>query len=166
MILVEQNLDFHRPRSRSGFSSFKKARITREVQPDVSATQALLENLSESHLSRSSGRDRGRPRPWQSEDQLSDQCAASLKNSHACGRTETQILDTLMQRIYAAYDAVVACRMTFAAGTYPRTPGYRPEAKKTSTTPGTSDDGQGRVSGKLAGKKIALKDNVCLAGVR
>ena len=49
---------------------------------------------------------------------------------------------------------------------YPRTPGYRPEGEenkygawyvKTSI--------KGREGGKLAGKKIALKDTVCLAGV-
>ena len=49
---------------------------------------------------------------------------------------------------------------------YPRTPGYRPEGEenkygawyvKTSI--------KGRESGKLAGKKIAIKDAVCVAGV-
>ena len=49
---------------------------------------------------------------------------------------------------------------------YPRTPGYRPEGDenkhgawyyKTSV--------KGKARGKLAGKKIALKDTICLAGV-
>jgi len=50
--------------------------------------------------------------------------------------------------------------------TYPRTPGYRPTAEENpygawyiKTTV------EGAASGKLRGKKIALKDNICLAGV-
>src|SRR6202158_5904223 len=49
---------------------------------------------------------------------------------------------------------------------YPRTPGYRPEGEENKYNAWyVKTTVKGASSGKLAGKKIALKDNVCLAGV-
>src|SRR5258708_12391315 len=71
-----------------------------------------------------------------------------------------------MQGNYAAYDAVDAMPDYVPAVTYPRTPGYRPEGEENKYNAWyVKTTVRGASSGKLAGKKIALKDNVCLAGV-
>jgi len=72
----------------------------------------------------------------------------------------------LMAGSFAAYDAVATMPDYLPAVTYPRTPGYRPDGDENrynawyvkTTVPGAP-------SGKLRGKTIVLKDNVCLAGV-
>jgi amidase len=72
----------------------------------------------------------------------------------------------LMAGSFAAYDAVDAMPDHVPLVTYPRTPGYRPEGAENrynawyvkTTVPGAP-------TGKLAGKRIVLKDNICLAGV-
>jgi amidase len=72
----------------------------------------------------------------------------------------------LMNGSFAAYDAVDAWPDYLPQVTYPRTPGHRPEGAENrfnawyvkTTVPGAA-------SGKLAGKTVVLKDNVCLAGV-
>ena len=49
---------------------------------------------------------------------------------------------------------------------YPRTPGYRPEGEENAYNAwAVKCHIKGQESGKLAGKKIALKDTVCVAGV-
>jgi len=49
---------------------------------------------------------------------------------------------------------------------YPRTPGYRPEGEENKYNAWYGQNGdQGRSWRQLAGKKIALKDNISLAGV-
>src|SRR4029078_3269090 len=66
----------------------------------------------------------------------------------------------------AAYAALDAVSDEEPAGKYPRDGGYRPKPEdnkhhawyiKTSI--------KGKASGKLAGKCVALKDNICVAGV-
>src|SRR5437870_9456544 len=66
----------------------------------------------------------------------------------------------------AAYHAIEAMADPMPPVKYPRTPGYRPEgaANKYNAWYYKSEV-QGAPSGKLRGKRIALKDNVCLAGV-
>jgi amidase len=49
---------------------------------------------------------------------------------------------------------------------YPRAPGYRPEGQENPYNAWYyKTEVKGAPSGKLAGKRVALKDNVCLAGV-
>ncbi|MBV9757017.1 MAG: amidase, partial [Alphaproteobacteria bacterium] len=49
---------------------------------------------------------------------------------------------------------------------YPRTPGRRPSAEENPHGAWyVKTEVQGAASGKLKGKKVALKDNICLAGV-
>ena len=49
---------------------------------------------------------------------------------------------------------------------YPRAPGYRPEGQENPYNAWYyKAEVKGAPSGKLAGKRVALKDNVCLAGV-
>lgn len=72
----------------------------------------------------------------------------------------------LMAGSFAAYDAVDAMPDYLPAVTYPRTPGYRPEGTENRYNAWyIKTTVRGAPSGKLAGKRIVLKDNVCLAGV-
>ena len=66
----------------------------------------------------------------------------------------------------AAYHAIEAMADPMPAVKYPRTPGYRPEGAENKYNAWYyKSEVQGALSGKLRGKRIALKDNVCLAGV-
>ena len=65
---------------------------------------------------------------------------------------------------FAAYNIIHQLPDEKPLVTYPRTPGYRPAPEENrygawyiKTTV------EGAASGKLKGKKIALKDNICLA---
>src|ERR1700719_4230014 len=82
------------------------------------------------------------------------------------GDEELKSYDTLMQANYAAYDVVDAMPDYGPAVTYPRTPGYRPESEENKYNAWyVKTTIKGAQGGKLAGKTIALKDNICLAGV-
>jgi amidase len=79
---------------------------------------------------------------------------------------ELKSYDALMQGNYAAYDIVDAMPDYVPAVKYPRTPGYRPEGEENKFNAWyIKTTVKGAPGGKLAGKTIALKDNVCLAGV-
>src|SRR3989475_8237341 len=66
----------------------------------------------------------------------------------------------------AAYHAIEAMADPMPAVKYPRTPGYRPEGEENKYNAWYyKSEVQGAPAGKLKGKRIALKDNVCLAGV-
>src|SRR6266702_2068659 len=80
--------------------------------------------------------------------------------------TELKSYDALMQANYGAYDAVDAMADYVPAVKYPRAPGYRPEGEENKFNAWyVKTEIKGAPSGKLAGKRIALKDNICLAGV-
>src|SRR5580692_8963014 len=64
------------------------------------------------------------------------------------------------------YEAVDAMSDNLSPVTYPRTPGYRPEgAENKYNAWHVKVQIDGKAGGKLAGKRIALKDSICLAGV-
>jgi amidase len=66
----------------------------------------------------------------------------------------------------AAYHALEAMADPIPVVKYPRTPGYRPEGAENKYNAWYyKSEVKGAPTGKLAGKRIALKDNVCLAGV-
>src|SRR4030081_2930475 len=82
------------------------------------------------------------------------------------GDEELKSYDALLQANYAAYDAVDAMPDYVPAVKYPRTPGYRPEGEENKYNAWyVKTEIKGAPSGKLAGKKVAIKDNVCIAGV-
>src|SRR5882762_323202 len=82
------------------------------------------------------------------------------------GDEELKSYDALMQGNYAAYDIIDAMADYVPAVTYPRTPGYRPEGDENKYNAWYfKSTVKGAPSGKLAGKTVALKDNVSLAGV-
>ncbi len=73
---------------------------------------------------------------------------------------------TLLQPNFLAYDAVDALPDFVPEVKYPRTPGYRPEGEENRFNAWyVKTTIKGAASGKLAGKTVALKDNICLAGV-
>jgi len=72
----------------------------------------------------------------------------------------------LMAGTLAAYDAIDSMPDFLPEVKYPRTPGYRPEGpenKYNAWYVKTTVKGADR--GKLRGKTVVLKDNICLAGV-
>src|ERR1700745_3688350 len=71
-----------------------------------------------------------------------------------------------MQAPYAASDPVDAMPDYLPAVKYPRTPGYKPEGEENKYNAWyVKTTVKGAPSGKLAGKTVVLKNNVCLAGV-
>ncbi|MCX4162318.1 MULTISPECIES: amidase [Paraburkholderia] len=72
----------------------------------------------------------------------------------------------LLQANFDAYDVIDALPDYVPRVTYPRTPGYRPSAEENRYGAWyVKTEVKGAPTGKLAGKTVALKDNVCLAGV-
>src|SRR3989454_7535260 len=79
---------------------------------------------------------------------------------------DAQSFLALMAGSFAAYDAVDAMPDHVPQVTYPRTPGYRPEgAENRFNAWYVKTTVKGAPGGKLGGKTVVLKDNVCLAGV-
>src|SRR3954465_3755723 len=77
----------------------------------------------------------------------------------------TFFLETMAGSV-AAYHAIEALADPMPPVKYPRTPGYRPAGAENKYNAWYyKSEVQGAASGKLKGKRIALKDNVCLAGV-
>jgi amidase len=73
---------------------------------------------------------------------------------------------TTMAGSVAAYHAVEAMADPMPVVKYPRTPGYRPEGADNKYNAWYyKSEVKGAPNGKLKGKRVALKDNVCLAGV-
>ena len=71
-----------------------------------------------------------------------------------------------MEGNFAAYDLVDQMPDEIPVVKYPRTPGYRPSAEENPLNAWyVKTDIQGASSGKLKGKTVAIKDNVCVAGV-
>jgi amidase len=71
---------------------------------------------------------------------------------------------SLLEGNFAAYDVVEAMPDYLPEVKYPRTPGYRPEGEENKYNAWyVKTTIKGAPSGKLAGKTIAIKDNVCVA---
>jgi amidase len=82
--------------------------------------------------------------------------------------SETQLAsyNGLLQANFDAYDVVDALPDYLPRVTYPRTPGYRPSGEENRYGAWyVKVEVNGAPGGKLAGKTVALKDNVCRAGV-
>src|ERR1700685_44235 len=73
---------------------------------------------------------------------------------------------SLMEGNFAAYDLVDQMPDEIPVVKYPRTPGYRPSPEENPLNAWyVKTDVQGAPKGKLKGKTVAVKDNVCVAGV-
>ncbi len=72
----------------------------------------------------------------------------------------------VLEGTFQAYDRVQQLPDNLPPVRYPRTPGYRPgEAENRLNAWAVKSEVRGAASGPLAGKRVVLKDNVCLAGV-
>ena len=72
----------------------------------------------------------------------------------------------LMQANFDHYDVLDALPDYLPRVSYPRTPGYRPGLKRTPTAAWyVKSTIKGASKGKLAGRTVVLKDNICVAGV-
>ena len=79
---------------------------------------------------------------------------------------EIQSFLDLMEPTLAAYDRIDALRDAPPAVKYPRTPGTRPgDSENPMNAWYIKCEIRGAPGGRLDGKTVALKDNVCLAGV-
>jgi amidase len=73
---------------------------------------------------------------------------------------------SLMEGNFAAYDLVDRMPDEIPVVKYPRTPGYRPSASENPLNAWyVKTHIEGAPEGKLKGKTVAIKDNVCVAGV-
>jgi amidase len=73
----------------------------------------------------------------------------------------------LLEPNFAAYDVIESLPDYLPQVKYPRAPGYRPEGEENKYNAWyVKTDIKGAPTGKLAGKRIAIKDNVCVAGVQ
>ncbi len=74
--------------------------------------------------------------------------------------------NTLLQPNFDAYDLIDSLPDYVPPVKYPRTPGYRPGGEENKYGAWYMKSTiKGAPSGKLAGKRVAVKDNVCVAGV-
>ena len=79
---------------------------------------------------------------------------------------ELKTYNTLLQGNFDAYDVVDAAADYLPPVKYPRTPGYRPEGAENKYGAWYyKSEIKGAAKGKLAGMSVAIKDNVCVAGV-
>ena len=89
---------------------------------------------------------------------------ASLHMSMS-NREVAEYLDA-MEGTFAAYDRLTQMPDNLPPVRYPRTPGFRPSAAENPLNAwAVKSEVRGAVHGPLSGKRIVLKDNVCLAGV-
>lgn len=72
--------------------------------------------------------------------------------------------DSILEATFADYDTVDALIDQPPVVRYPRTPGVQPEDNPLNAWYVRTEI-EGRADGPLAGKRVVLKDNVCLAGV-
>jgi amidase len=82
----------------------------------------------------------------------------SVEDAAAFGR--------MMESTFQAYDVVDSLSDNVPLIDYPRTPGYRPSGEENRFNAWARKAGiKGRNGGPLAGKRIVLKDSICVAGV-
>lgn len=82
--------------------------------------------------------------------------------------SEREMLDylTLMEANFEAYDVIDAMPDNLPKVKYARTPGYRPTAAENPMNAWYyKTEVRGAAGGPLEGRRVVLKDNVCLAGV-
>jgi amidase len=96
-------------------------------------------------------------------DQLQE-IVASFHMSMSAGEV-AEYLDVL-EGTFASYDRVNQLPDYLPPVRYPRTPGYRPGAAENPMNAwAVKSEVKGAAYGPLSGKRIVLKDNICLAGV-
>jgi len=123
-------------------------------------TRALSESSSASPPKpKQAGSEQRETTPWQSRRPTLDQLRGVAEDlGMHMSDTELKSYDALMQPNYLAYDAVDAMADYMPAVKYPRTPGYRPEGEENKYNAWyVKTEIKGAASGKLAGKKVAIR---------
>ena len=93
------------------------------------------------------------------------ECADDLGMNPTDGYLEST--QRVLGRVVETYRALDALPDNVPPVRYPRTPGYRPEAAENPHGAWYIKTAiRGARRGKLAGKRVAVKDTVCVAGVR
>ena len=165
LILVEQNLDFIAALSHR-ILIIQKGKITSEAPSDLGGAGLVGECTESPPKPEFSGQITGREAMAVRRPTLDQLRSVAEELGMHMGEAELKSYDALMQGNYAAYDLVDAMPDYIPAVTYPRTPGYRPEGDENKHNAWyVKTTVKGASSGKLAGKTVALKDNVSLAGV-
>jgi len=96
-------------------------------------------------------------------DQLQE-IVASLHMNMSAGEVAEYL--EVLEGTFASYDRVNQLPDYLPAVRYPRTPGYRPGASENPMNAwAVKSEVKGAAYGPLSGKRIVLKDNICLAGV-
>ena len=81
-------------------------------------------------------------------------------------RSEVAEYLDVMEGTFASYDRLTQLPDNLPPVRYPRTPGFRPSADQNPLNAwAVKSEVRGAAHGPLSGKRIVLKDNVCLAGV-
>src|SRR5690606_22420068 len=92
----------------------------------------------------------------------------SIVHGLGMSMSEREMIDymNVMEGSFQAYDIIDAMPDELPKVKYPRTPGHRPPASENPLNAWYyKTEVRGSGSGPLEGKRIVLKDNVCLAGV-
>ncbi|MFT6890135.1 MAG: amidase [Halioglobus sp.] len=80
--------------------------------------------------------------------------------------TEISSYEEILGNIIGGYNAVAATPADLPSVKYPRSPAYRPqESENPHNAWAVKTSVKGAAQGKLAGRTIVLKDNICLAGI-
>jgi amidase len=192
LVVVEQNLDLVLDVA-TRIAVMEKGRLARELDPrDAGAglTDALgMGSVRLSRSTRPSGLSAMKDHPEKTSNKTIPSSAitpsaagaamASVKRPSLAQMKEIvsslhmsmsdnevqQYLDVL-EPTFQAYDRVQQYPDNLPPVKYPRTPGYRPgAAENTLGAWAVKTEVRGAPSGPLLGKKVVLKDNICLAGV-
>jgi amidase len=96
-------------------------------------------------------------------DQMQE-IVASLHMNMSAGEVAEYL--EVLEGTFSSYDRVNQLPDYLPPVRYPRTPGYRPGASENSLNAwAVKAEVRGAAHGPLSGKKVVLKDNICLAGV-
>jgi amidase len=183
VLVVEQNLEFL-----SGLSDrlliFEKGEIKGEVARSEMTGAALIEDFAGLGAARATRLSQAKPAAIRSSSPREpiaalrevymtvrrptlDQMRGIVKSlGMTMSDTDIETFMTLMEGTFQAYDRVDAMPDNLPKVKYPRTPGYKPGANENPLNAWyVKCEVRGASSGPIEGKKIVLKDNVCLAGV-
>jgi amidase len=193
LVIVEQNLDLVLDVA-TRIAVMERGRIERELDAQaVGAGSALVEalgmgavRLTRGHVSPASTVSRATsanslhtdpPRtppmnaPLPAMASVKRPSLAQMKeivSSLHLSMSDAEILEymAVLEPTFQAYDRVQQLPDNLPPVKYPRTPGYRPNGNENRLGAwAVKSEVRGAASGPLAGKRIVLKDNICLAGV-
>ena len=190
LVIVEQNLDLVLDVA-TRIAVMERGRIERELDPEqTGAGGALVEALGMGAVrltrNHSGGRVPAAPSPTSNTTSRKSPpmnaplpAMASVKrpslaqmkeivSSLHLSMSDAEILEymAVLEPTFQAYDRVQQLPDNLPPVKYPRTPGYRPNGGENRLGAwAVKSEVRGAPSGPLAGKRIVLKDNICLAGV-